>query len=76
MGGDCDNLHRGIIMLSRLDCDVPAKPSFDMASENALVLQDCTYANLDLGRTVKNLWDVTKVLEMRWEKHDSSGEGS
>jgi hypothetical protein len=52
----------------------PAKPSFDMASENALVLQDCTYANLDLGRTVKNLWDVTKVLEMRWEKHAIAAE--
>ena len=47
----------------------PAKPSYEMASENALVLQDCTFANLALGRSVKNLWDVTKVLETRWEKH-------
>ncbi|KAL7507097.1 hypothetical protein ACHAXN_004300 [Cyclotella atomus] len=47
----------------------PAKPSYDMASENALVLQDCAFANLVLGRSVKNLWDVTKVLETRWEKH-------
>jgi hypothetical protein len=47
----------------------PAKPSYDMASENALVLHDCTFANLVLGRSVKNLWDATKVLETRWEKH-------
>eukprot|EP00804_Cyclotella_cryptica_P006905 CCRYP_007051-RA/>CCRYP_007051-RA protein AED:0.21 eAED:0.21 QI:84/1/1/1/1/1/2/1163/687 len=47
----------------------PAKPSYDMASENALVLQECSFANLTLGRSVKNLWDVTKVLEQRWEKH-------
>jgi hypothetical protein len=47
----------------------PAKPSYEMASENALVLQECSFANLSLGRSVKNLWDVTKVLEQRWEKH-------
>lgn len=47
----------------------PAKPAYEMASENALVLQDCTFANLALGRSVKNLWDVTKVLETRWERH-------
>ena len=47
----------------------PAKPSYEMASENALVLQDCSFANLTHGRSVKNLWDVTKVLEARWEKH-------
>ena len=47
----------------------PAKPAYEMASENALVLQDCSFANLVLGRSVKNLWDVTKVLETRWEKH-------
>lgn len=47
----------------------PAKPSYEMASENALVLQECSFANLTLGRSVKNLWDVTKVLEQRWEKH-------
>eukprot|EP00956_Cyclotella_meneghiniana_P000853 scaffold967_cov26-Cyclotella_meneghiniana.AAC.1 len=30
----------------------PAKPSYEMASENALVLQDCTFANLALGRSI------------------------
>lgn len=52
----------------------PAKPSYEMASENALVLQDCTFANLTLGSTVKNLWDVTKVIETRWEKHAIAAE--
>ncbi len=47
----------------------PAKPSYEMASENALVLQDCSFANLTYRRSVKNLWDVTNVLKARWEKH-------
>lgn len=47
----------------------PAKPAYAMASETALVLQDCEFAHLKLGRTVRNLWDLTKVLERRWEDH-------
>ena len=52
----------------------PGKPSYDMASETALVLQDCKFGHLDLGRTVRNLWDVTKVLEQRWENHAVAAE--
>ncbi|KAL9179588.1 hypothetical protein ACHAXT_008878 [Thalassiosira profunda] len=52
----------------------PAKPSYEMASETALVLQDCTFARLELGRTVRNLWDVTKTLEQRWEAHAVAAE--
>ncbi|KAL3764045.1 hypothetical protein ACHAW5_003994 [Stephanodiscus triporus] len=52
----------------------PAKPSYDMASESALVLHRCEYANLNFGRTVRNLWDVTKALERRWEDHAIAAE--
>jgi len=52
----------------------PRKPSYEMASEAALVLQDCTFARLHLGRTVCNLWNVTKVLERRWEDHAVAAE--
>jgi len=52
----------------------PAKPAYDMASETALVLQDCKFSQLTLGRTVRNLWDVTKVLEHRWESHAIAAE--
>jgi len=52
----------------------PAKPSYDLASEAALVLQDCTFGQLHLGRTVRNLWDVQKTLEQRWEKHAIASE--
>ncbi|KAL7538507.1 hypothetical protein ACHAWF_006107 [Thalassiosira exigua] len=52
----------------------PAKPSYEMAAEGALVLQDCQFARLELGRTVRNLWDVTKVLEERWEAHAVAAE--
>lgn len=52
----------------------PAKPSYDMASETALVLQHCQFNNLNVGRTVRNLWDVTKVLEKRWEIHAVAAE--
>lgn len=52
----------------------PAKPSYDMASETALVLQHCQFNNLSVGRTVRNLWDVTKVLERRWENHAVAAE--
>lgn len=52
----------------------PAKPSYDLASETALVLQDCTFSQLHLGRTVRNLWDVQKTLEQRWEKHAIASE--
>jgi len=52
----------------------PAKPSYDLASEAALVLQDCTFGQLQLGRTVRNLWDVQKTLEQRWEKHAIASE--
>lgn len=52
----------------------PAKPSYDLASEAALVLQDCTFGQLQLGRTVRNLWDVQKTLEKRWEKHAIASE--
>eukprot|EP00581_Thalassiosira_minuscula_P009947 CAMPEP_0183708056 /NCGR_PEP_ID=MMETSP0737-20130205/4447_1 /TAXON_ID=385413 /ORGANISM="Thalassiosira miniscula, Strain CCMP1093" /LENGTH=700 /DNA_ID=CAMNT_0025935845 /DNA_START=36 /DNA_END=2138 /DNA_ORIENTATION=- len=52
----------------------PRKPSYEMASEAALVLQDCTFARLHLGRTVCNLWNLTKVLERRWEDHAVAAE--
>ena len=52
----------------------PAKPSYDLASEAALVLQDCRFGQLQLGRTVRNLWDVQKTLEQRWEKHSIASE--
>jgi len=52
----------------------PAKPSYDLASEAALVLQDCTFGQLQLGRTVRNLWAVQKTLEQRWEKHAIASE--
>ncbi|KAL7457558.1 hypothetical protein ACHAWC_009994 [Mediolabrus comicus] len=52
----------------------PAKPSYDLASEAALVLQDCTFSQLHLGRSVRNLWDVQKTLEQRWEKHAIASE--
>ena len=52
----------------------PAKPSYDLANEAALVLQDCTFGQLQLGRTVRNLWDVQKTLEQRWEKHAVASE--
>ncbi|KAL7428697.1 hypothetical protein ACHAXH_005770 [Discostella pseudostelligera] len=52
----------------------PAKPSYDMASETALVLQHCQFNNLSVGRTVRNLWDVTRVLERRWENHAVAAE--
>jgi len=47
----------------------PAKPAYDMASETALVLHDCKFKQLNPGQTVCNLWNVTKVLEARWETH-------
>ena len=52
----------------------PAKPSYEMASETALVLHECTFGQLQLGRTVRNLWEVTKVLEQRWEVHAVAAE--
>ncbi len=52
----------------------PAKPSYDMASETALVLHHCQFNNLSFGRTVRNLWDVTKVLEKQWEIHAVAAE--
>jgi len=53
-----------------LDIDSnPAKPSYELASETALVLHDCKFGHLDLGRTVSVLWGVTKALEQRWEAH-------
>ena len=58
-----------------LDVNVnPAKPSYEMSSESALVLQHCEYANVNFGRTVRNLWDVTKALERRWEDHAIAAE--
>ncbi|KAL3809797.1 hypothetical protein ACHAXA_003034, partial [Cyclostephanos tholiformis] len=59
-----------------LDVDAnPAKPSYEMASEAPLVLHRCSYGNnLTFGRTVRNLWDATKVLERRWEGHAISAE--
>jgi len=47
----------------------PAKPAYDMSSETALVLHNCKFDHLNLGRTVANLWSVTKVIEQRWESH-------
>ena len=47
----------------------PAKPAYDMASETALVLHDCKFNRLNPGHTVCNLWNVTKILETRWETH-------
>ena len=52
----------------------PAKPAYEMASDTALVLHDCKFGHLNLGRTVRNLWDVTKVLEQRWETHAVAAE--
>ena len=52
----------------------PAKPSYEMASDSALVLQDCKFNHLNLGRTVQNMWNVTKVLEQRWEEHAVAAE--
>jgi tRNA pseudouridine38/39 synthase len=47
----------------------PAKPAYDMASETALVLHHCEYSNINFGRSVRNLWDVTKTLERQWEEY-------
>lgn len=47
----------------------PAKPAYDMASETALVLHHCEYTNINFGRSVRNLWDVTKTLERQWEEY-------
>lgn len=52
----------------------PAKPSYELASETGLVLQDCKFGHLNLGRTVPTLWGVTKTLEQRWETHAVSAE--
>ncbi|KAL7467995.1 hypothetical protein ACHAXS_008216 [Conticribra weissflogii] len=52
----------------------PAKPAYEMASETALVLHECTFGKLHMGRTVKNLWEVTKTLEQRWERHAVAAE--
>jgi len=52
----------------------PAKPSYEMASDSALVLQDCKFSHLTLGRSVHNLWNVTKVFEQRWENHAVAAE--
>ncbi|KAL7536010.1 hypothetical protein ACHAXR_006867 [Thalassiosira sp. AJA248-18] len=52
----------------------PAKPSYEMASETALVLQDCQFYHLNLGRTVRSMWSVTRVLEQRWENHAVAAE--
>mmetsp|Transcript_26592 Transcript_26592/g.53269 ORF Transcript_26592/g.53269 Transcript_26592/m.53269 type:complete len:738 (+) Transcript_26592:10-2223(+) len=52
----------------------PAKPAYEMASETALVLHDCTFGKLHMGRTVKILWEVTKTLEQRWERHAVAAE--
>jgi len=58
------------VVLQLLDISTnPGKPSYEMASETALVLQDCKFRHLDFGRTVLNSWEVTKVLEQRWETH-------
>ena len=52
----------------------PAKPAYEMASDSALVLQDCKFSHLTLGRSVHNLWNVTKVFEQRWENHAVAAE--
>ena len=52
----------------------PAKPAYEMASDSALVLQDCKFGHLTLGRSVHNLWNVTKVFEQRWENHAVAAE--
>lgn len=63
-------LERPSIVRDLLDVKAnPAKPAYDMASETALVLHDCKFTRLNPGQTVCNLWNVTKVLETRWETH-------
>lgn len=52
----------------------PAKPAYDMASETALVLHHCEYSNINFGRSVRNLWDVTKTLERQWEEYAIAAE--
>jgi len=52
----------------------PAKPSYEMAAESGLVLHDCGFRHLTLGRTVRNLWGATKELERRWEMHAVAAE--
>ena len=52
----------------------PAKPAYDMASETSLVLHHCEYSNINFGRSVRNLWDVTKTLERQWEEYAIAAE--
>jgi hypothetical protein len=51
-----------------LDVDKnPGKPSYNMAPDLPLVLHACGYNNLNIGRSVRNLWNVSCDLEMKWE---------
>jgi len=45
----------------------PGKPSYSMAAELPLVLHSCGYNNLNIGRSVRNLWNTSCNLETKWE---------
>jgi hypothetical protein len=47
----------------------PGKPSYPLADERPLVLHECRYANLSIGYSVPNLWNVLMVQEQQWEEH-------
>ena len=58
------------IVLDLLNIDRnPGKPSYPLADERPLVLHDCHYANLSIGYSVTNLWNVATVQEQQWEEH-------
>jgi len=44
----------------------PGKPSYFMAPDLPLVLHSCGYNNLTIGRSVRNLWNVSCDLETKW----------
>jgi tRNA pseudouridine38/39 synthase len=45
----------------------PGKPSYPLADERPLVLQDCQYHKLSIGYSVANLWNVMCQQEQQWE---------
>ena len=47
----------------------PGKPSYPLADERPLVLHECRYANLSIGYSATNLWNVLTVQEHQWEDH-------
>jgi len=46
----------------------PRKPSYEMASDQPLVLHSCVYKNLKFGYTVKSLWNINQIWEKQWEE--------